>query len=100
MDRFVVRLSATPTQSTSTPTISAGIDTPPPSPAEQPPEKKKKSSFELKVAPPKRDTSVDWRSRVTLSDNDVVGFINSQEEFENLYSEGNGCFPHPRLIMQ
>ncbi|OXA52227.1 uncharacterized protein LOC110852807 [Folsomia candida] len=101
MDRFVVRLSATPTQSTSTPTISAGIDTPPPSPAEQPPEKKKKSSFELKVAPPKRDTSVDWRSRVTLSDNDVVGFINSQEEFENLYSEGpptpssSSTFPMP-----
>ncbi|OXA42649.1 uncharacterized protein LOC110859327 [Folsomia candida] len=88
MDRFVKRLSATPTLSTSTSTISSGMDTPPPSPAEQPPEKKKKSSVKIKAVPPIRDTSVDWKNRLTLSEDNEVGFLNSQEEFENLYSEG------------
>lgn len=98
MDKFVIRLNATPSTSTTTACTSSTVDSPPPSPAEQPPVKKAKPS--VKVTPPQRETSVDWRSRVILSDDDEVGFLNSQEEFENLYSEGNGCFPHPLLIMQ
>ncbi|OXA61249.1 Thrombospondin type-1 domain-containing protein 4 [Folsomia candida] len=59
MDKFVIRLSATPLTSTCT---SSTVDSPPPSPAEQPPVKKAKPS--VKVTPPQRETSVDWRSRV------------------------------------
>ncbi|XP_021948683.1 uncharacterized protein LOC110846295 [Folsomia candida] len=86
MDQFVIRLSATPSTSTTTACTSSTVDSPPPSPAEQPPVKKAKPS--VKVTPPQREISVDWRSRVILSDDDEVGFLNSQEEFENLYSEG------------
>ncbi|OXA58196.1 uncharacterized protein LOC110845437 [Folsomia candida] len=87
MDKFVIRLNATPSTSTTTAcTSSTVIDSPPPSPAEQPPVKKAKPY--AKVIPPQRETSVDWRSRVILSDDNEVGFLNSQEEFENLFSEG------------
>ncbi|OXA58329.1 uncharacterized protein LOC110847819 [Folsomia candida] len=86
MDKFVIRLSSTPSTSSTTACASSTVDSPPPSPAEQPPVKKAKPS--IKVTPPQRETSVDWRSRVILSDDDEVGFLNSQEEFENLFSEG------------
>ncbi|OXA56932.1 hypothetical protein Fcan01_07845 [Folsomia candida] len=86
MDRFVLRLNATPTQSTSTPATSSGMDTPPPSPAEQPLIKKTKTDEGIIVPQLKRATAVDWETRLTLNEDRELGFINSQEEFENLYA--------------
>ncbi|XP_021947646.2 uncharacterized protein LOC110845519 [Folsomia candida] len=104
MDKFVIRLSATPSNSTTTAFTGSTVDSPPPSPAEQPPVKKSKPS--VKVTPPQRETSVDWRRRVILNDDDEVGFLNSQEEFENLFSEGpptpssSANFPTPNRYTQ